>query len=136
MSSLISNEFTVTTGLTGGGNAAVPAIEWSCQQAALCSYTSSFRRDISLPATFADFSQYRSNLEALTATSNEITLQDGSALYSTTCPSSNEGACEAVLYYLPYGYVQLPTCPIGTEMVVSAIGISGAHACTYLSLFP
>ena len=103
--------FSVLLSVTSYSNTLAPSLEWHCLQSESCSYSSPSVKSKSSPATFTDFSQYRGNLNGLAsgASHNEVTIQDGSGLYGSSC----SGDCpEAVLYYVKSGRDQTAYCPI------------------------
>jgi hypothetical protein len=121
MSTRASNEFTVLLGVTSNVNSLAPALEWHCQQAPFCTYSDPVATAFSSSSQFTDFTQYRGNVASL-GSNNEILLQDGSGLYGSTCTLDD---CEAILYRIPDGRNSNALCPMGTEMVVSALGAVG-----------
>jgi hypothetical protein len=122
MSTRASNEFTVLLSVTSNSNALAPALEWHCQQAPFCTYSDPVSTAFSSFSQFTDLTQYRGNVGSLGA-KNEILLQDGSGLYGSACTLAD---CEAILYRTPDGRNTNAYCPMGTEMVVSALGTVGS----------
>ena len=125
-----SNEFTVHFTRTSSSGSLQPFVEWYCLQDEFCTYSNPSMASRA-PATFTDFSQYRGNLAGL-GSKNEVTLQDGSSLYGSTCDN-----CEAVLYYNSAGTGnQYVRCPIGSEMVMTATGTANEQQFYNFAPFP
>lgn len=109
--------------VTSNSNSLIPALEWYCRQHAFCTYSVPSIKTVSAFARFADFTQHRGNVGSLGNRNNEIVLQDGTGLYGTACTLDD---CEAILYRIPDGRNKFAYCPIGSEMVLSALGNVGA----------
>ena len=128
-----STEFSVVLGVASYSNSLAPSLEWYCLQNEFCTYSVPSHKSGSSPATFTDFSQYRGNLVGLSSGSNEVTLQDGSSLYGSTCIGED---CDAILYYYKSGRDRRAYCPIGTEMVITATGTSSESQAYLLTPSP
>ena len=118
-----STEFSISLGVSSGVNSLAPGLEWYCLQQEFCSYSAPSLKGVSSPSSFADFSEFRGNLGSLAQGGflNEVLLTDGSSLYGSAC----SGGCEAILYRYINGRSLSAYCPIGSEMVVSAMGNDG-----------
>ena len=130
----VTSEFAVTLGVTSYANSLAPALQYYCRQDVSCSYAPASLTDGGACAVskFDNMTHFSENQFFLASGCNEIWIKDGSTLFGgTDCTHDETEQCPSVFYRYPSGRDQTAYCPQGTEMVITASGISGGIIYTF-----